>query len=129
MNDALEYYQENRGEIRSKQREYYQENEDQIRGQQVEYYRENRDQISSQKGEYYRVNQDEVRVKQGQANRESILCSNYNENSYRDDIKKGPTLICISCDRLFFDYSVSMLSLEEMYFRISMYFVSHGNIW
>ena len=25
----------------------------------------------------------------------------YNESSYREDIRKGPMMICISCDRLF----------------------------
>ena len=49
----LEYYQENRGEIRSKQGEYYRENRDQIHGQKGEYNRENRDQIRGQRSEYY----------------------------------------------------------------------------
>ena len=113
-----EYYGMNREKERSQQSKYYELNREQIRGEQSKYYQENRERICSKVCTYY------------QQNRDRILCSrtderteDYHENSYREDIRKGPTMICISCDRLFFDYSMSMLTFKQMLKKCTLDFL------
>ena len=55
-----------------------------------------------------------------------MLCKRvdeYSEDMYLQDIKKGPTVRCISCDRLFFDYSMTLLTYKKLLKKCTLDFL------
>ena len=102
--------------ISKKKSEYYLENREQMNEKKSKYYKKHREEISAKNSEYYKEN------------REGILrkhIDDYDEDSYLKDIEKGPTIQCISCERLFFDYSMSLLTYKQLLKQCTLDFLKN----
>jgi len=72
----MTYYQDNKEEIKKKQKEYYQNNREEILVREKKYYQNNREEILVKGKKYYQNNREEILVKgkkHYQDNREEIL--------------------------------------------------------
>ena len=79
-------------------------NRERIQEQRRNYRQVNRKRIEEQDRSYYQVNRERIQEKR----------SGYDDISFLEDIQKGPTNICISCGRLWFDNSVKLLTFDYM---------------
>ena len=116
---ARQYRVLNREEITERAREYRLSNREEITDRAREYRLSNREEITDRAREYRVSNRKEIteRAREYRAwNREEIRERNkfYDVTTFLQDIKKGPTNVCVSCGRLFFDRSMSVLRYSQV---------------
>jgi hypothetical protein len=107
------YYSEHREEVLKYRHNYYNEHRIEVLKYQLDYNSEHQKKVSEYHHDYY------------QKYPEKICRSRlYNVSSYLIDISKGPTHTCISCGRLFFDRSMTVLKYSQMLEKCTLDFLT-----
>ena len=116
------YYQKNRTELCNKaaqnrildreksnsyRHDYYKSHRELVSEYQQHYRLLHLDQATKYFCQYYALNREEI------CERRNL----YTDVDYLQDIKKGPTNVCVSCGRLFFDRSMSLIKYSQLFKR------------
>ena len=124
---SRKYQRANVDKIRRNQAEYNREHAEEINLRQAEYNREHAEEINLRQAEYDREHAEEIKLRQAKYNRQHRvqICSSQRKRValnrskatakdrlrlFSQEIKDGPTHVCMSCDRSLFLRGVKIIA-------------------
>ena len=99
-------------EINQKQARYDLRNRDELLKKRKKHYKTNKPVILEKKKEHYEANKDEILRKKKE--REQNIDADKRLLAFKNEIKDGPTFVCLSCNRSMFKSGVKILEKEDI---------------
>ena len=110
------YEETNKDQIIEKQARYNLRNRDEISQKNKRHYKENKPEILKTRKEYYEANKDEILPKKKARDQEKKDETDAEKRllAFRNEIKDGPTFVCLSCNRSMFKSGVKILDKDAI---------------